>query len=62
MDTSSCSQFQTKFEIAVRTGQNTLNGWREERYPTVMLHYHPKYSKDQRKAGNKFRIGQRPTL
>jgi len=61
MDTSSCSQFQIKFEIAARTEQNTLNDWGEERCPTVMLHYHPECSKDQRQAGNKFRIGQRPT-
>jgi len=29
MDTSSCSQFQIKSEIAVRTGQSTMNGWRK---------------------------------
>jgi len=44
-DTSSCSEFQIKSEIAARTGQSTMNGWR----------------KRGRKAGNKFGTGQRPT-
>jgi len=61
MDMSSCSQFKTKFETAARTGQNALKGWREERYLTVMLHCHPKCSRDQRQAGNKLGSGQRPT-
>lgn len=49
-DMSSCSQFQVKFEVVARTGQNTLNGWREDRYLTVVLHHHPKCRKKPTKS------------
>jgi len=60
MNTSSCSQFQTKSEIAARTGQSTINSWRKRGTRQLYSTTAQKVAKTKDKLDNKSGTGQRP--